>query len=184
MSFSGSDAHPGKSSLSDVKERIYTEMDHAANIFRLSAPMTNITSFLSDDHNTCDDLFAAAENAVSEKDWTRARAHFDKFNASMRRHFAREEDVLFPAFETRTGMSGGPTFVMRAEHQQMNNLLTEMDAALEHTDGKHFLGLSETLLMLMRQHNMKEENILYPMSDQALADEQADLVGRMESMAL
>ncbi len=147
-------------------------------------PMTPISRFLSDDHNTCDDLFAAAENAVAEKDWPQARARFASFDANMRRHFAREEEVLFPAFEARTGMSGGPTSVMRAEHRQMDNLLTEMRATLEQADGKHYLGLSETLLMLMRQHNMKEENILYPMSDSSLADQQADLLGRMQSMAL
>lgn len=144
--------------------------------------MTRISEFLSNDHNACDDLFAAAENAVAAKDWAKARGYFDNFNAGMRRHFAREEEVLFPAFEARTGMSGGPTFVMRAEHQQMNGLLAEMNAALNQSDGKTYLGLSETLLMLMRQHNMKEENILYPMSDQALADEKADLLGRMESL--
>ena len=146
--------------------------------------MTSIGAFLSDDHNACDDLFATAENAVAAKDWPQARDHFDRFSAQMRRHFAREEEVLFPAFETRTGMSGGPTYVMRAEHQQMSSLLAEMDAALARADGGHYLGLSETLLMLMRQHNMKEENILYPMSDQALADQQGDLVGLMQSMPL
>lgn len=146
--------------------------------------MTSISEYLSDDHNACDDLFAAAENAVAVNDWAMARGHFDSFNAGMRRHFAREEDVLFPAFEARTGMSGGPTYIMRAEHQQMNGLLAEMNAALNQADGKTYLGLSETLLMLMRQHNMKEENILYPMSDQALADDQGDLLARMESLAV
>jgi len=144
--------------------------------------MTSISTFLSDDHNSCDDLFAAAENALAVKDWARARSHFDSFIAAMRCHFAREEDVMFPAFEARTGMSGGPTFIMRAEHQQMNGLMAEMNAALNQADGKAYLGLSETLLLLMRQHNMKEENILYPMSDQALADDQADLVRRMEAL--
>jgi iron-sulfur cluster repair protein YtfE (RIC family) len=57
-----------------------------------------------------------------------------------------------------------------------------MHGALERADGAAYLGLSETLLMLMRQHNMKEENILYPMADQALAGEQADLVARMEPL--
>jgi iron-sulfur cluster repair protein YtfE (RIC family) len=144
--------------------------------------MALISEFLSDDHNACDNLFAAAENAVAANDWDQARGQFDGFNAGMRRHFAREESVLFPAFEARTGMSGGPTFVMRAEHQQMNGLLGEMNSALSQRDAKTYLGLSETLLMLMRQHNMKEENILYPMSDQALADEQADLLDRMGSL--
>ena len=145
--------------------------------------MTRISQFMHDDHNACDDLFADAENAVAAKDWNLARRQFDAFHASMRRHFAREEDVLFPAFEAKTGMHGGPTAVMRAEHQQMNGLLGEMSQALEKSDGKAYLGLSETLLMLMRQHNMKEENILYPMSDQALSGEQADLVARMASLS-
>ncbi len=145
--------------------------------------MTTISQFLSHEHTACDDLFAGAENAAVAKDWAQARKQFDAFDAGMRHHFAREEEVLFPAFEARTGMSGGPTFVMRAEHQQMNGLLREMAQALEKSDGKAYLGLSETLLMLMRQHNMKEENILYPMSDQALADQQAELVARMESLS-
>jgi iron-sulfur cluster repair protein YtfE (RIC family) len=143
--------------------------------------MGTMTAFLSDDHTACDDLFAEAENAVAVKDWARAQALFDDFLTRMKRHFAREEDVLFPAFEGRTGMSGGPTFVMRAEHQQMGGLLAEMNAALTRGDDKAYLGLSETLLMLMRQHNMKEENILYPMADQALADQQSDLMARMTS---
>lgn len=144
--------------------------------------MSTLSTFLTDDHHACDDRFAAAENAVADKDWARARGEFDRFSAAMRRHFAMEEEVLFPAFEARTGMSGGPTFVMRAEHRQMNGLLAEMDAALGKADGKAYLGLSETLLMLMRQHNMKEENILYPMSDQALAGQEADLVRAMEGV--
>jgi iron-sulfur cluster repair protein YtfE (RIC family) len=157
---------------------MHTILQSADNI------MTSISVFLTSDHNACDDLFAAAENAVAVKDWAKARSQFDDFNAGMRRHFAREEDILFPAFEARTGMSGGPTSIMRAEHRQMNGLLAEMDAALAQVDGKTYLGLSETLLMLMRQHNMKEENILYPMSEQALGNEQADLVNRMESLAV
>jgi iron-sulfur cluster repair protein YtfE (RIC family) len=145
--------------------------------------MTSISRFLSDDHSACDDRFAAAENAVAAKDWTQARAEFDAFNLSMQRHFAMEEGVLFPAFETRTGMSGGPTSVMRAEHAQMKGLLAQMAAALAGGEPQSYLGLSETLLMLMRQHNMKEENILYPMSDQALAPDQPDLIQRMTAIS-
>ena len=36
--------------------------------------------------------------------------------------------------------------------------------------------------MLMQQHNMKEENILYPMCDQALAAEAEELGGKISSM--
>ncbi len=135
--------------------------------------MTQLSSFLVNEHNHCDELFAAAENAVADRDWPRAATAFQQFEESTLRHFAHEEDVVFPAFETQTGMRGGPTQVMRGEHQQMNQVFTAMREALAKQDGNGYLGLSETLLMLMRQHNLKEENILYPMADQALSD-QAD----------
>ncbi len=144
--------------------------------------MSTLGIYLTHDHHACDDLFAAAENAAAAGDWPRAQQDFERFDAGLRRHFSMEEDVLFPAFEARTGMSGGPTFVMRAEHRQMLGLLAEMGAALARRDGQAYLGQSETLLMLMRQHNMKEENILYPMSDQALSDRRAELLAAMEAI--
>lgn len=143
--------------------------------------MSTPGTYLTHDHHACDDLFAAAENAVAAGDWPLALLEFERFGAGMRRHFRMEEEVLFPAFDERTGMSGGPTFVMREEHRQINGLLAEMVAALARRDGEAYLGQSETLLMLMRQHNMKEENILYPMSDQALADRQSELLAAMQA---
>lgn len=141
--------------------------------------MTSLSRFLADEHNHCDDLFAAAENAVADKSWTIAQTGFQRFVDAMQGHFLHEEDVLFPAFETRTGMSGGPTQVMREEHRQMNGVFAAMRDALAQQDGSGYLGLSETLLMLMRQHNLKEENILYPMAERALADDQEALLARM-----
>jgi iron-sulfur cluster repair protein YtfE (RIC family) len=58
----------------------------------------------------------------------------------------------------------------------MRDTLTAMGQALKARQAEAYLGLSETLLMLMRQHNMKEENILYPMLDQALAAEAQTLL--------
>lgn len=141
--------------------------------------MTTLSSFLANEHNHCDELFAQAENAVADHDWPRAGSAFQQFMESTQRHFAHEEDVVFPAFETQTGMHGGPTKVMRGEHQQMSQVMTAMREALAKQDGNGYLGFSETLLMLMRQHNLKEENILYPMTDQALAGQEAALLDRM-----
>jgi iron-sulfur cluster repair protein YtfE (RIC family) len=139
--------------------------------------MDSITEYLSDDHSHCDDLFASAENAVAAGDWDSAAQAFAGFKAATLRHFDREEGVLFPAFEERTGMTGGPTAVMRDEHAQMRDVLDAMAAAVASQDQPAYLSLSETLLMLMRQHNMKEERILYPMADQAL--EARDLIRAM-----
>jgi hemerythrin-like domain-containing protein len=144
--------------------------------------MTSLSSFLANEHNHCDDLFAEAENAVADKNWPLAQSGFQRFYEETRRHFSHEEDVMFPAFEAHTGMSDGPTSVMRGEHRQMKDVFAAMQGALAQQDSNGYLGLSETLLMLMRQHNLKEENILYPMADQALAGQQDALLERMANV--
>jgi hemerythrin-like domain-containing protein len=79
-------------------------------------------------------------------------------------------------------MRAGPTEVMRTEHAQMRGLLQEMAIAVAGADQDRYLGLSETLNMLMQQHNLKEENMLYPMSDQVLGGERDNLIHAMEAM--
>ncbi len=141
--------------------------------------METISRYLGHEHEHCDTLFADAENAVASRDWARAAELFGVFETDTLKHFAREEEVLFPAFEGRSGMRFGPTEVMRDEHAQMRTVLEAMAAALANRQGDGYLGFSETLLMLMRQHNMKEEQVLYPMAEQALEDEQDEVVARM-----
>jgi iron-sulfur cluster repair protein YtfE (RIC family) len=145
--------------------------------------MSTILEFLGSDHHACDNVFASAEEAVARKDWDSARSLFDRFQAAMARHLAMEEDVLFPAFESRTGMSTGPTEVMRMEHAQMRDLLQAMANAIAAGNQNGYLGLSETLNMLMQQHNLKEENMLYPMSDRVLGADSDSVIREMEASA-
>jgi iron-sulfur cluster repair protein YtfE (RIC family) len=145
--------------------------------------MSTILDFLGSDHRACDDIFASAEAAVAQKNWDSARSLFDRFQAAMAHHLAMEETVLCPAFEARTHNSTGPTQVMRMEHEQMRGLLQDMASAVADANHSRFLGLSETLNMLMQQHNMKEENMLYPMSDQVLGGERAGLIRAMEAVS-
>lgn len=145
--------------------------------------MRSINDYLTEDHHACDDLFAEAENAVAANDWTAAEPRFQAFRDATLRHFAREEAVLFPAFETASGMTGGPTWVMRDEHARMREALDALSAAVGRRDAEGYLGHSETLLMLMGQHNMKEEQILYRMCDQVLVAQAEDLLGRMREQS-
>lgn len=144
--------------------------------------MSSIKDFMGGDHRACDELFAAAEDAAAKNDWDRARDLFGRFQSATLHHFRMEEEVLFPAFETRTGMSMGPTQVMRGEHVQMRDLMQQIADAARAGDANGFLGHSETLNMLMQQHNMKEENVLYPMTDQALAGEQDKMLHAMQAL--
>ncbi len=145
--------------------------------------MSTILDFLGSDHRSCDDLFASAEAEVAQNRWDRARGLFGQFEQAMARHLAMEEDVLFPAFENRTGMRAGPTEVMRMEHAQMRDLLEGMASAVAAGDRDSYLGLSETLNMLMQQHNLKEENMLYPMSDRVLGADSESVIREMEAGA-
>ena len=127
-----------------------------------------IKKLMSQDHKDCDSLFAAAENAAAKNDWEEATQAFNAFIDAMDRHLSIEENVLFPAFEEETGMATGPTEMMRMEHEQMRALFTDMKDALSSQQSDDYLGTSETLLILMQQHNMKEEQILYNFMDQRL----------------
>ncbi len=141
--------------------------------------LNTIYDVMSRDHQLCDESFTVAEAAVAKVNWDEAGQHFAEFMKSMTLHLRKEEEVLFPAFEAETGQSGGPTQVMRMEHEQMRSLFKEMEAAVARRDSDEYLGLSETLLTLMQQHNIKEEQVLYPMMDQALAGRREQLLARL-----
>jgi len=142
--------------------------------------MTSIRSFMTDDHRRCDDLFADAEQAVGKNQLAAAEAAMVHFRNAMLAHFDSEEKTLFPTFEAKTGMSMGPTQVMRMEHVQLRTLLNDAVDALKSGNIDDYLGIAETLVIMMQQHNMKEENILYPMCDQHLAAETSALIERLE----
>lgn len=145
--------------------------------------MNNITDFLTPDHHRCDTIFADAESAAASGEWDKATATFSHFVDALRHHFAMEEEVLFPAFDERTHMTMGPTETMRMEHRQMTDLISQMADAAQQHDKNGFLGLSETLLMIMQQHNMKEEQMLYRMADQVLCGTADNIVDNMKKVA-
>jgi len=89
-----------------------------------------------------------------------------------------EEEHLFPALPAAGG-PGGPVQVMNMEHKQMNSLPDNMAAVLANKNAQGYGGLSETLLILMQQHDLKEEQILYPIADRLLGNDWAALRSRM-----
>ncbi|MCP4295217.1 MAG: hemerythrin domain-containing protein [Proteobacteria bacterium] len=128
----------------------------------------SITRFMAFDHKRCDDLYAEGESKVLEGQLEEGMAILGSFIVGMERHFKIEETILFPTFEETTGMTQGPTQVMRMEHEQMKSILHQMQNAITSQSGEEITGLGETLLVLMQQHNMKEEQMLYFMMEQHL----------------
>ena len=130
--------------------------------------MSSISAALTRDHRHCDELFARVEEHVARGDWAQAGRNFSEFMDAMEQHLRFEETELFPAFERASGSRAGPTQMMRLEHEQMRALFHDMQTGLREQEASRYLGLSETLLILMQQHNMKEEHILYRLAEQML----------------
>jgi hemerythrin-like domain-containing protein len=140
--------------------------------------MASISAELTREHRQCDELFARAEERIARGDWAQAMQAFSEFTNAMERHFHFEEDSLFPAFEQASGSRAGPTQMMRMEHEQMRALFRDLQAGLQAQEAGRCLGLSETLLILMQQHNLKEEHMLYRLAEQALGPAGAALAAQ------
>ncbi|MGK0291046.1 MAG: hemerythrin-like domain-containing protein [bacterium] len=140
----------------------------------------DLVEFMTIDHKKCDDFYAEGEAALLKGDEENAKKLLLVYDFTMHRHFAMEENLFFPAFEAKTGMTQGPTQMMRMEHDQMRGALAQMREALNENDFETVFGIGETLLILLQQHNVKEEGILYPMADQHLAEEVDLLLKKMQ----
>ena len=144
--------------------------------------MSTISSFLTKDHRACDEEFANLENAVASDNWEESAIKLNKFITDLLHHFDMEEKVMFPTFEEVTGMTQGPTMIMKMEHDQMRQLLNALQEDLDKKDKNHFFGVSESLMMLMQQHNMKEEQMLYAMADVHLASLVPQVIENMKAI--
>ncbi len=145
----------------------------------------NISQFMTQEHRTCDTEFAAAEQAAANGDWGTAEEDFMIFANDALRHFKREEEELFPVFEAQTGSSEGPTMVMRYEHEQVKGLIGKMAEAIESQDKDAYLSLCESMMILLQQHNMKEEQMLYAMCERILPpDVQVSTLEKMKAVEI
>lgn len=144
--------------------------------------MQLIGEYMNRHHRHCDDILARAGKSAAAGDWAGLERDFGTFLREIERHIEAEETLLFPAFEEKTGMAGGPAAVMRAEHREMREIFARMRAASEGKDGTLYLGVSGNLLSLLEQHNMKKERMLYPMIDASMGDGAHELLTKVESV--
>ncbi len=106
-------------------------------------------------------------------------------------HHAKEEDHLFPALESRgIPRENGPIGCMLAEHDMARTLTKKMGEALEARQGgdsaaeEQFQQAASQYIELLRNHIGKENNVLFPMGDQALTEaDQQSLCGRFGEVA-
>ena len=134
-----------------------------------SAPLGSVMEYLEADHRRLDAILSRTQGRVAAGDMSGAAREFAPFHDGLLRHIRIEEDLVFPDFEEATGMAGGrgPTAVMRLEHAEIQRLLALMKTHLESpaSTSTDFESLRTALVGVLSAHNMKEEQILYPMTD-------------------
>ena len=143
----------------------------------------SVTGYLQADHERLDAIALAVGGLAASGSFAEARRRFGEFVCGLGWHIDVEEQVLFPAFEEKTGMTRGPTTVMRAEHVDIREGMRRVTAALDAGDAAAAKASLSELTALLGAHNMKEERMLYPMTDRAMgsAEAQESLVRQIES---
>jgi iron-sulfur cluster repair protein YtfE (RIC family) len=96
-----------------------------------------IVSVFQQDHQAID---RALEQYRSLKhfNFQEAKDSFKRFWTGLQRHIVWEEQLLFPVWERKSGLTGGgPTQVMRLEHRRIADLLNAIHEKVQarNTDG-------------------------------------------------
>ena len=129
-----------------------------------------VSAFFEQDHDRLDDLFKTFQQ-LKRSDFPKAKEAFKEFKFGLQRHIVWEEDVLFPLWEKKTGMSeSGPTPVMRHEHRQIGQQLEAIHGKVSEQNPDSDKE-EQALLDLLGSHNRKEELRLYPAIDQVAGTE-------------
>lgn len=136
--------------------------------------MSTLIEALEAEHRTIDEGIEQFAAAVAKGGVNEALLK-DTFGL-LRRHIYAEEEFLFPPL--REAGLVMPILVMLREHGEMwhqMEALEEMVAAGDESEG--ITAACDGLLVMLEQHNLKEEPIIYPQADITLSP---DLSGQIE----
>jgi regulator of cell morphogenesis and NO signaling len=160
------------------------EVDVERRAASVGAPR-EVTEALVWDHARLDALEKTAFEARARGAMTLARVVFTEFAHGLRRHIDFEEQLLFPEFEVRCRLDvpDGPTAVMRAEHRAITAILLVMEKEID--DPAAAIEFSRAALrQIQHDHDLKEEQILYPALDRMLDEAEGDaMVARLQAWA-
>ncbi|MAG94970.1 MAG: hemerythrin [Planctomycetaceae bacterium] len=96
---------------------------------------------------------------------------------SDRCHHAKEEELLFPLLEAHgVPREGGPVGCMLHEHTQGREFVIRMKQGIgpDGTPSDDSLSAAASFITLLREHILKEDNILFEMARQHIPDAEAE----------
>ncbi|MGM0878138.1 MAG: hemerythrin domain-containing protein [Bacillota bacterium] len=91
-------------------------------------------------------------------------------------HSEKEEGVLFPLMANYIGREAGPIAVMEYEHEQAKinlkkflDLTSNLKNTVNYNEAKEMAGVVILAYLILSEHFMKEENVLFPMAESILS---------------
>lgn len=135
----------------------------------------NIVQALLRDHQAFYNQFdRLEENLRGPAREEEIKSQLTRLEAALGAHAKLEDELLFVTLEPFIG-EAGPLGVMRMEHEEIERTLGQFQGAADIAETRELVA---HLLEVARPHFMKEEQILFPMSDQVLSPEELDELGR------
>jgi len=146
--------------------------------------LRRISEALGSDHDRLAQLEFAAFVSRAAGDAKAAERWYAAFSSGLKHHIAVEEELLFPVFEKRVGLSpsasAGPTEVLRREHEEILRLLGEILRTIGNP-AKLPDEARAAFHEVLEKHHLREEEILYPALDYALSPGESDaLVAKIQ----
>ncbi len=150
--------------------------------------MSNATDMLVQEHDLIERMLPVLRKAAHalQADENFPLAPFEQAvdfirNFADKRHHGKEEDILFQLMQKK-GMpaEGGPIGVMLHEHQLARNCTAELAQAIDKVRAgdksaiKTIIENARYYADLLANHIYKENNILYPMGNQAFSGADQD----------
>ena len=159
---------------------------------RAAEPRT-VSGFLGADHHRLTEYWEEFLGAIkvcelsyetlftAEKDHRFAAIdRLSQFIFGLRRHIRMEDNCFFPLFDDRSGIPAGtgPTAVMRAEHKEIEAILSAVEKLLRAGDCATVIQTIEGQPVhpsaVFSSHDAKEESVLYPMADRLFTQAEKD----------
>lgn len=150
--------------------------------------VNRISAFFGRDHDEIDVLFShlradLAKPDPGPEDLASARRQFQEFDSRLDRHIRWEEEILFTAVERKSpDLAIGPGRVMREEHERIQAQKAAAGRCLAQGDSGGAGRALQAVLAILLDHNLKEEAVYYPTSDDLFSPaEVAEILRRIRS---
>jgi uncharacterized protein (DUF2249 family)/hemerythrin-like domain-containing protein len=139
-------------------------------IQRPEAPARSVSEFVGHEHQRLTAMFTAIASLVAEARCMEAASAYLEFRCAVIRHLEAEEQILYPRYEKVTGISGGATADLRAQHVTIRRLMDDLARAIDGRQQDECRRIIDVFAALLATHTEKEEQIICRETDRAAAD--------------